>query len=71
MKKGKVYVHLESIHWKTPATMDMEATMEITFTVGNAVAIVGVFGQYLSRKNANSMQHSNNKKEGPSLFRRL
>ena len=48
-----MYVHLESMHWKTPATMDMEATMEATFTVGNAVAMVGIFGQYLTRKNAN------------------
>ena len=48
-----MYVHLESMHWKTPATMDMEATMEATFTVGNAVAMVGVLGQYLTRKNAN------------------
>ena len=48
-----MYVHLESMHWKTPATMDMEATMEATFPVGIAVAMVGVFGQYLTRKNAN------------------
>ena len=41
------------MHWNTPAAMDMEATMEITFTVGNAVAMVGVFEQYLSKKNAN------------------
>ena len=41
------------MHWKTPAAMDMEATMETNFTVGNAVAMVGVFGQYLSQKNAN------------------
>ena len=48
-----MYVYFEPIHWKSPAAMDMEATMEATFTVGNAVAMVGVFGQYLTRKNAN------------------
>ena len=30
--------------------MDMEATMEATCTEGNAVAMVGVFGQHLSQK---------------------
>ena len=37
----------------TPASMDKEATMEITCTEGNAVAMVSVFGQHLS-KNTNN-----------------
>ena len=35
--------------WKTPAYMDMEATMEATCTEGNVVAMVGVFALYLSQ----------------------
>ena len=53
-----MYVYFESIHWKNPAAMDMEPTMETTFTVGNAVAMVGVFGQYLGRKNANTVSYT-------------
>ena len=37
----------------TPASMDMEATMEITCTEGNAVAMVSLFGQHLSKKPTN------------------
>ena len=33
--------------------MDMEATMEITCTEGNAVAMVSLFGQHLSKKLTN------------------
>ena len=40
------------MRWKTPVSMDMEATMEATSTEGNAVAMVGVFEQYLSQKSA-------------------
>ena len=35
---------------KIPGTMDMEATMEITCTEGNAVSVVAVFGQHLRQK---------------------
>ena len=35
---------------KILATMDMEATMEITRSEGNAVGVVAVFGQYLRQK---------------------
>ena len=35
---------------KIPAAMDMEATMEITCTEGNAVGAVAFFGQYLRQK---------------------
>ena len=37
----------------TPASMDMEATMEITCTEGNEVAMVSVFGQHLSKNTTN------------------
>ena len=53
MKKLKS-VCLFGVHaLEDPAAMYMEPTMETTFTVGNAVAMVGGFGQCLSRKNAN------------------
>ena len=35
---------------ETPAAMEMEATMGITCTEGNAVGVVAVFGQYLHQK---------------------
>ena len=38
---------------KTPASLDMEATIEITCTEGNAVATASVFGQHLSKKTTN------------------
>ena len=38
----------------TPASMDMEATMETTCTEGNAVAMVSVFGQHLSKNTTNN-----------------
>ena len=37
----------------TPASMDMKATMEITCTEGNEVAMVSVFGQHLSKNTTN------------------
>ena len=42
-----------SVQGETPAAMvDMEATMEITCTEGNAVAMVSVFEQHLSKNTA-------------------
>ena len=37
----------------TVICQDMEATMEITCTEGNAVAMVSVFGQHLSKNTTN------------------
>ena len=37
----------------TLASMDMEATMEITCTEGNVVAMVSVFGQDLRKNTTN------------------
>ena len=39
-----------SMQGETPVAMDMEATMEITCTEGNAVGVVAFFGQYLRQK---------------------